>query len=147
MGLVFKRKPGQRFVIDGKSFVEFVRFDPRSGCAVLDVEAPRDVVVDREEVHKQRAPAGPEQIFINGNSDDTKVAELCNILARVPHNHGPLMEPERIALGGGCPACRFLEWIRTHSEPVEASKLCESCGRPSSERCCPACQSARMGEA
>jgi sRNA-binding carbon storage regulator CsrA len=56
MGLSLKRKRGERVVIqmtDGREVVITVA-DAQGGAATLEIDAPRDVRVDRSEVYEAR---------------------------------------------------------------------------------------------
>lgn len=53
--LILTRKPGQRIVINGNIIIEVLPRNERGGIAVaLGIIAPKDVTVDREEVHLAR---------------------------------------------------------------------------------------------
>lgn len=56
MGLVLTRKPGQAIVIDGDIYVTVTQIYGR-GQVKLQVDAPRSVTVDREEIHEARKAA------------------------------------------------------------------------------------------
>lgn len=61
--LVLSRKPGEAIVIDGKVVVTVV--EVRGGKVRLGVEAPKEVSVDRAEVHKAKKEA--ERVSESGN--------------------------------------------------------------------------------
>jgi carbon storage regulator len=60
MGLVLKRKLGERIVINGNVFVQVV--EAENGTARLHIVAPEGVVVDREEVHNERVRNNPQGV-------------------------------------------------------------------------------------
>jgi len=55
--LVLSRKLGEKIVIDGNIFVTIV--DVERGKVRLGIDAPRDVQVDRQEIHEARQANQP----------------------------------------------------------------------------------------
>jgi len=56
--LILSRKPGQRIIINGNIFIEISSID--FNTARLAIDAPSEVSIDREEVHKLKLKAKRE---------------------------------------------------------------------------------------
>lgn len=52
--LVLTRSVNERIVIGDDIAITVVAFDRASGQVRLGIEAPREVIVDREEIHEKR---------------------------------------------------------------------------------------------
>lgn len=52
--LVLERNIGQSIIINGNIEVWYSSLDRSTGKIKLAIEAPKEVIVDREEIHKKR---------------------------------------------------------------------------------------------
>ena len=52
--LVLERRIGQSIIINGNIEVWFSSIDWKTGKIKLAIEAPRDIVVDRSEIHERK---------------------------------------------------------------------------------------------
>lgn len=52
--LVLTRRPGERVVINGQITITFIEYHRARGWAKIGIEAPKDVVIDREEIHEAK---------------------------------------------------------------------------------------------
>jgi carbon storage regulator len=52
--LVLERKPGQRIIINGNIQIIYSSCDYRTGKIKIGIEAPKDVIIDREEIHQRK---------------------------------------------------------------------------------------------
>lgn len=60
--LILTRRPGERIVIDNNIIIEF-KLPPHVRCQVkVMIDAPRHIIVDREEIHRERLDGFPDVI-------------------------------------------------------------------------------------
>lgn len=64
--LVLSRKPGETIVIDGKIRITVVSLGP--GRVKIGIEAPREMTVDRGEVHDRKSLEGGARPPMNPTS-------------------------------------------------------------------------------
>ena len=51
--LVLTRKTGEKIIINEDTVITVLKVDPRTDQVKIGIDAPRDVTVHREEVHKR----------------------------------------------------------------------------------------------
>ena len=52
--LMLERKPGEKIIIDGNIVITVQRWDEKYQCIYLGFEAPREITIDRMEIHHKR---------------------------------------------------------------------------------------------
>ena len=52
--LILERRIGQAIIINGNIEVYYSSLDPRTGKIKLAISAPKEVVIDRQEIHERK---------------------------------------------------------------------------------------------
>lgn len=58
--LVLERRIGQSIIINGNIEIWYSSLDRQTGKIKLAIEAPKDIVVDREEIHYRKLDGVPQ---------------------------------------------------------------------------------------